>query len=537
MTRSTCFIVSMSMALGCTGEIESGPVVGQDGDPSDPTAPSATCQGAVSPARLRWLSPREYQNSARDLLADPKVQVALVGADGEIISALGVDRLSQAASELVARGAHRTQVPCDVNGPENLSCAVSFIDAFGRRAFRRPVEPAEKAWLTGVYNKTLRPGGFRVAIDAVAEVILQSPQHLYLHEVGVADLSLTAGVRRLSGYERATRLSYMFWASTPDGALMDAAAQGQLDSAEGVRTQALRLVRDPRARDNVSHFATSWLELDGLDSQPKNTTKFARVDSRALRTAMQAETEALVTKAFFAPGSHRTLMTSTQSYVTAPLAKLYGVTAPAAAQSAWVSLDSTQRAGLFTRAAFLTAHANEDFQSPIRRGVFLMRHALCQAIPDPPPDVDDTPITPTARAPRSVRDLTAAKTAGGACASCHDKLNPLGFTLENYDALGRWQTTDSGVPVNAAATVDAGDISGMINGGVALSARLADSAAARDCLVESWFTEGFHRAPTDAEACAVDRLKTWFRQNDDLGGLAVNMASSEPALFIKEVTP
>ncbi len=554
--RSVVAIAAVTLGAGCMGSIDGsaepdrGGGGGEGGGPGGSVGVGPSCAAGIVPvstARLRRLSPDQYANTARDLLADPKAEAHLAGGDGAIISGLEVDRLNQTAAELVARGAHRTQVPCDINGPENLTCAQAFVDTFGRRAFRRPVEAEEKAWLTGVFSKAIRLGGsFRTAIDTVAQVILQSPQHLYLHEVGVADSSLPAGVRRLSGHERATRLSYMFWASTPDPALMQAAAEGRLDSAEGVRAQALRLLDSPRARGTVGKFASSWLELDGLADQPKNAGKF-RMDNPALRTAMKAETEALFEKAFFEPGgSLRTLMTSTQAYVTGPLAQLYGVATPVAAgQSAWVSLDGGQRAGLFTRAAFLASHANEDFQSPIHRGVFLYRHALCQSIPDPPPDTDDTPVAPSAQQLKSVRDLTVAKTAGGVCASCHDILNPIGFTLENFDALGRWQVTESGridgkaynVPVNATATVRAADIAGEINGGVALSGRLAESLAARDCLVETWFSESFGRAPTTEEICKVDEFKTWFRQNDDLRGLAVNVASSEPALFIKGATP
>jgi hypothetical protein len=566
-------------AFACTGRIEATspahpPRAG--GPPMDPATPGAVdpggppaggsgpvgepdpaCQAAgmaASPARLRRLTPEEHTNTVRDLLAAPKAAPQYEAAVGDVVTELEVERFGDAAHALVALGGHLTYLPCDAQGAANEACAQAFIASFGKAAFRRPLAADEAAWLGATYTKLRGLPGvtpaitFHEAIDALAEVILQAPQHVYLQERGVADPSLPAGVRRMTGPERAARLSYLMWSSMPDAALTAAADDGRLDSAAGVRAEAERLLASPRARTMVRRFASDWLELDAagqhqaLEVLAKSAERFP-FDAPELRRSMRAETEALYERAFFdRAGSWKTLLTTTDAYVDAPLAALYGV-AGAGAAPAWVTLDPGQRAGLFTRAAFLTAHATADFQAPIRRGVFLFRHALCQPLPDPPPDADNTPPVPKATSPlRSVRALTDAKTSGGTCSSCHATVNPLGYALESYDAMGRWQTEERGsvggqayvVPVDATATLDAGDLEGTLAGGVALSAALADSQLARDCVVERWFAKALARAPGPADMCLLQQLGQRLRTSDDLRDLVLSLAASDAALFIKE---
>jgi hypothetical protein len=506
---------------------------------------------------LRRLSPEEYAHTARDLLAAPQAAPKLEEAAGETITALEVEKLGLASRELVALARHHSYLPCDVSGASNAACADKFIDAFGKAAFRRPLEPTEKSWLQGVYTRVSQLAGhsppisFREAIDTVAEVILQSPQHIYVHEAGIPDRALPAGVRRLSGYERAARLSYFVWSSMPDPALTQAADAGRLDSKEGVRTEAERLFSHPRAKEMVRRFASSWLELDPTPQHPalemfaKSAQRFP-FDNAALRTALRAETESLYERIFFEPGgSFRALLTTHQAYVDGPLAALYGVTGgpTQAGQFAWVDLDATRRAGLFTRAAFLAAQAGVEYQAPIRRGVFIYRNVLCQPLPDPPADADNTPPIPSESSQlRSVRALTAAKTSGDSCATCHVLVNPIGFALENYDAMGQWQTEEKGTVggqpytavVDARASIMAGDLTGEVDGGVALSRMLADSQMARDCAVERWFEKALSRQATSDDACLLSQMKAGFRQKDDLRDLVLTIASSDAALFIKE---
>jgi len=318
-----------------------------------------------------------------------------------------------------------------------------------------------------------------------------------------------------------------------------------------VRTQADRLLADPRARQMVRRFASTWLGLDATTLHPaietidKNKTKFA-YDTPGLRDAMRQETESLYEHAFFEKnGSFKALLTSTDAYVNGPLATLYGVKGgpTSADQYAWVTLDPAQRAGIFTRAGFLASEASADYQSPVHRGVFIMRNTLCQNLPPPPPNVDNTPPIPNGSTQlRSVRSLLDAKTAGGSCQSCHGMINPIGFTLENYDAMGAWQTQENGavdgtpytVDVDAKATLKAADLIGPVQGGVELSSLLANSDDARTCVIQKWFEKALARTASDDDKCLMADLQSQLKANDDLKGLVIALASSDAALFIKE---
>jgi len=505
------------------------------------------------------LQPDEYANTARALLDDQQLSPHLEPQAGAIITALEVEALNQAANELAQPGKHERYAPCKLDGAADESCARGFIAAFGKVAFRRPLEAEEQSWLLATYQQLLASDvtpafTFRETIASLAEVILQSPQHVYVQERGVEEPALPAGVRKLTGYERAQRLSYLMSASTPDAELMRAADDGELDSAEGVRAQAERLLDAPGAREMVRDFASQWLRLNDTPQHPsleklsKNADKFP-LDSAELRTAMRTESEQLYERAFFEDGgSFESLLTGTRAYVDGPLAQLYGVKGgpSAAGEFEWVELPAEQRAGIFTRAAFLTAFASADYQSPVLRGVHVYRHVLCQPLPDPPANVDNTPPVPSdASVPRSVRQLFEAKTSDGSCQNCHNKVNPVGFTLESYDALGQWQSSESGeldgkdftVPVSTEAELAAGDLIGKVSGAVELSRQLAQSEMAHDCTVQAWFEQAMAREPSEHEACGLHAIEQEFRATGDLRALVLNLATSDSALFIEETAP
>lgn len=513
---------------------------------------------AAGPAELRRLTPDEYANTARALLDDASLEPHLEAQVGAIITAHEVETLSDVAGELAADAGLDRYASCDLDGALDAACAADFIARFGKAAFRRPLEADEQAWLGGVYEKLVAADvspafSMRETAEALAEVMLQAPQHVYLQEQGVVDDSLPDGVRRLTGYERATRLAYLMAGSTPDDELMAAADSGELDTKAGVRAQAERLLDAPAAHDMVRAFASSWLRLNDTPQHPalekltKNADKFP-LDSDQLRDAMRTESEHVYERAFFADGkSFEALLTGTDAYVDGPLAALYGVsdgpTEPGDFQ--WVQLPESERAGIFTRAAFLTSFASADYQSPVLRGVHVYRHVLCQPLPPPPANVDNTPPVPSdANVPKSVRQLFETKTAGD-CQSCHGIVNPLGFAFEKYDALGQFQTTEEGeldgepftVPVDSSSVLMAGDLRGDVADAVELSQQLASSEMAHDCMVETWFERALSREPSAAEACSLDAIKGEFRQTSNLRELLINLASSDSALFIEETEP
>ncbi len=540
------------------------------GDPSQPpTPPVDECAGvnavAASTTALRRLSNEQYTSAAKDLTANTALSIALQPQSTGAITETEVSKFQLAAETIVAAGKHYTYLPsgCVVggNGANDQSCARRFIDALARMAFRHALDADEKTWLYGVYDAARAITGvtpavtFKDALDVTAQVIFQAPQMLYVVEKGIADATLPAGILRLSGQERATRLALFFWNTTPDAVALDAAEKGALDDAAGVQAEITRLLASPRSHAAIKRFTSWWLQLDptvrhpSLDAATKNATLFP-YDSPALRAAMRTETESLMESVFFGAGSSfKELFTTTTASVNGPLASLYGVAGVPTAQTTFspVTLDSTRRAGLFTRAAFLTHEASDERQSPIRRGVLLYRDVLCQDLPPPPPNVDDkVPTNTSTTAVLSNRQLMEAKTAGASCQSCHARINNLGFTAENLGAMGQWQTEDvytvSGtqvkVPIDSAVNQPpAADISGPFKNAVELSAALAASNAAHDCLVQKWFTRAFERPATLVDMCAIRPLREAFKQNHDMKGMLTSLASSGPGLFIQQPAP
>ncbi|MBK7864222.1 MAG: DUF1592 domain-containing protein [Archangiaceae bacterium] len=566
------------LAAGCVGDIDlpgrSGSVSPFDPthetdpnnptDPTDPTHPTDPtnptpppppdkCAGiavAAAPTALRRLSVEQQRNAYRDVLNDQTANPDLAPIAGPVITEGEVEKLNLAAHALVARKGHQSYLKCSITGALNSTCAEQFIADFGRAVFRRALTTAEVQQIKAESYDAVRTNAkitpsatFQECIDATAEIILQSPDFLYLYEQGVSDSSLPVGVRRLTGSERAARLSFLLWNSTPDTTLLTAAEAGQLDTADGVKAQATRLLMDGRARKAVRSVINGWLELDGnshqasLEAAPKDKTRFP-FDTPALRAAMREELLSLYERAFFdLNGSFKALMTTNKAYVNKSLGSLYGVTAglPASdSTSAWVDLDVSQRAGLFTRAGFLALYAPQTMQSPIRRGVFLYRNALGLQLAPPPPDVDNTPLKPAANA-LSVRQQVEARTAPISCQGCHARINALGFTLENYDAMGRYQTEEKGTldgvaytaPVNSTATLVATDINGETHGAVELSTKLSNSGQAHDAMVKVWFARANDRATVANDACNLQRLSQRFRQTDDMRDLLVSLVSSD----------
>ena len=327
---------------------------------------------------------------------------------------------------------------------------------------------------------------------------------------------------------------------------MAAAAAARSTPKKRARTAAL--LDAAGAREMVHELASS-APLNYTPTHPRSRltnkpTSFP-LDSPSSR-GVRIESERLYERAFF-EGTFETLLTGTDAYVDGPLAQLYGVEdGPSeAGDFQWVELPSDQRAGIFTRAAFLTSTASADYQSGVLRGVHLYRHVLCQPLPDPPANVDNTPPEPSdANMPKSVRQLFETKTAGD-CQSCHGIVNPLGFAFEGYDALGQLQTTESGeldgepftVPVDSQTVLEAGDLRGEVSDAVELSRLLADSAMAHDCTAEVWFERALSREPSDNEACALAAIQEEFRRTSDLRALVLSLASSDSALFIEEDAP
>lgn len=268
-------------------------------------------------------------------------------------------------------------------------------------------------------------------------------------------------------------------------------------------------------------------------------------DTPELRAAMRLETEKLFEHVMYeGDGRFATLLTTPRAYVNKALASLYGVTnGPTEdGQFAWVELNPQQRAGLFTRAAFLAKNGDQEYQSPIHRGVNLFRDALCQPLGPPPPNANDVAAHPEVKEGEvlTTRRQTELKTSGVECSGCHELINPFGFALEHYDAMGQWQDVERvedatgatvEAPIDATSEIIATDVAGVVNGGVELSQRLASSQLAQDCMAQQWFEQAVARPVTAADSCSITAIQERFRASKDLRQLVVDVVTS-PALLL-----
>ncbi|MCA9543590.1 MAG: DUF1588 domain-containing protein [Myxococcales bacterium] len=283
-------------------------------------------------------------------------------------------------------------------------------------------------------------------------------------------------------------------------------ARAEEFAADDAAALAELLVDDPRFRRRVDAFFTAWLALDDLNTLAKADPLPPVTD--ALRAGLRAELLALAGHAVFQAGTLAALFESRATQLTPEVAALYGVAPDAAA------LPAAERAGLVTRAGLLALLAGPQFKSPIDRGAFIQRRLLCLDLPDPPPTVDNTPVAPDAQAAQTVRARTAQRTAGGACEGCHRLINPVGFTLEHYDGLGRFTATeavgDQHLPIDATGAVPLSDIAGPVDGGLALSQALARSAQVRQCVARQWLGFFLDRPLTAADACSLAQLQAAF---------------------------
>jgi hypothetical protein len=418
-------------------------------------------------------------------------------------------------------------VGCDPAGASGATCVRTFIEHFGRRAFRRPLSSDEATRLVALYNTTRTASDAPTGVRGVVTAVLASPNFLFRPEFGSSAASTVADAKPLTAFELAARLASLIWASTPDDALLDAAANGSLATRAQVETQARRMLADPRARPALAEFYDQWFGLSRIKTTSKDATAYPEFNA-ALRDSMGEETRRFVADVLWNGDAHlTTMLTASYSFVNKPLASLYGVAGPSDATTyARVTLDPTQRSGVLTQASVLAAYARPDQSSPIKRGQWVRVRLLCQELPDPPANV---PELPQIKAGVSNRERFAMHTSNPACSGCHNLIDGLGFGLEAYDGIGRFRTTDQGVAVNSSGEVTATvDIDGAYDGGPALAARLASSTQVRDCAPTQWLHYAMGRKQEEADACSLLQLKQAFASSGgDLRELMVALTQTD----------
>lgn len=413
-------------------------------------------------------------------------------------------------------GTARDLLLCTPEFGQEAACAREIFTAFGLRAWRRPLASPELDRLVNLVLEAQALGeSFEEGVKVGLRALLFSPHFLYRVELDADPTSLEP--HPLSDYELATRLSYFLWSSTPDDVLLELAAEGRLQDPLELEVQVERMLEDPKSQAFVENFAGQWLYTRNVETAAPEASLFPDFDE-PLRQAMMEETYRFFETFLREDRSLLDLFDANYTFVNARLAEHYGipgtfdetfvrVTLPTDTQAAG---SSGHRGGILTHGSFQVATAYPDRTSPVARGKFVLDQLLCQP-PAPPPANVDTSLDPSDQ-PTSQRDEMEQHRADPTCASCHAYMDPIGFSLDNYDAVGAWRTVDdSGFPIDATGELPDGR---TFDGPLELSQLLKADPAVSRCMTQQLFIYAHGRGIGSSDTCPIQEVNERFVASD-----------------------
>jgi len=518
------------------GDRNAAAPVGSDGLPinsSSTVPPSGTglmpggiigaqaCSAPLPPsAPLRRLTRFEYNNTLRDL-ANITDNPANAFPSEESGNGFGNDAASQSVPNILAEKyiSAAASIASTLTDPANVgklascasaplvgdevTCVRSVIDGFVARAYRRTVQPAEADGLTQLFQKLRVNETFSSSLAAMLEAVLQGPDFLYKPEFGEPVPGRT-DVLRPTGDEMAVRLSYLFLGSIPDDALRQAAARGELQTPAGVQTQAQRLLADPNARQVTAFFFDNLLPIAALSALERDKTLFPAWNAK-IGSLMRQETQTFLDHEIFeGPGTWPGMFTAKYTYLNDELAAYYGIPGVSGSSFQQVALDGLKRGGLLTQGGMVAGPIHSNPTNPVTRGALIVKKLLCQNIPLPTGAVLSQVKVPEPNSAPTARERFSAHSSQPACAACHSNLDPVGFALENFDAVGQWRDQENGVTIDPSGN---SPLFGSFSGPVELGQRVAESPEAMQCFARRWMEFGYGRVTGERDACALQ--STW----------------------------
>jgi hypothetical protein len=331
---------------------------------------------------------------------------------------------------------------------EERSCARAILSRLARLAYRRPLTAPELDLLLGFYDEERRQADFESGIELALRYVLSSPPFIFRVETEPAKLAPGAAYP-LSDLDLASRLSFFLWSSIPDEALLTAAERGDLTKPAELERQVRRMLADPRAEAMVQNFAGQWLYLRNLTSTRPDPPTFPDFDDN-LRQSMRRETELFFSSVMQENRSVLDLLTADYTFVNERLARHYKIPGIYGDRFRRIQVADDRRRGLLGHASVLTVTSYATRTSPVLRGKWILENLLSAPPPPPPPNVPNLEDTASAET-LSVRDLLVQHRKNPGCAGCHARMDPYGFGLENFDAIGRWRDVEAdGKPVDSA---------------------------------------------------------------------------------------
>lgn len=369
-------------------------------------------------------------------------------------------RIQPAIYSLTVNGPYDPQGPGDTPSRRRIfqcsaqdePCAQRILLNLARRAYRRPVTPSDIGAPLRFFRETAQKEGFEQGIEMALRAILVSPEFLFRVEQDPPGVAPNTAYR-LNDLQLASRLSFFLWSSIPDDELLDLAAGNQLHHPATLEKQVRRMLADPRSRALISNFAGQWLYLRNLDSATPDMRAFPDFDDN-LRQAFRRETELFFESIVREDRSVLDLLRADYTFVNERLARHYGI--PNVYGSRFRRVTFPARGGLFRQGSILTVTSYATRTSPVMRGAWILTNILGMPPPPPPPNVPALKDSNALSQTLSMRERMAQHRANPACAGCHQLMDPLGFALENYDAVGRYRTAEDAIPIDPSGNLPDG---------------------------------------------------------------------------------
>jgi hypothetical protein len=340
--------------------------------------------------------------------------------------------------------------PSKERDPNEGACAKQIIATLARRAFRQPVSDADVQPILDLYKSVRREGTFERGIQSALQLILASPKFIFRVEPDPANVG-PGGVYRLGGLELASRLSFFLWSSIPDDELLLAASQGRLSDRAELNRQVRRMLADPKSEALVANFAGQWLQLRNLKTFLPNSDEFPDFDDN-LRQAFARETEMFFESVMHEDRNVLDLLTADYTFVNERLARHYGIRGVYGSHFRRIKLAPADdaRRGLLGKGSLLAVTSHATRTSPVNRGKWVLENVLGTPPAPPPANVPALKENEPGALPKTMREQMARHRTDPVCASCHKVMDPIGFALENFDAVGAWRSREAAGPIDAS---------------------------------------------------------------------------------------
>jgi len=535
----------------------SGTAAGEPVTPVDCREDDAISPGA---APLRRLTRFEINNTVRDLFGDDSSPANALpseelgngfgnDADSQSVSSLLAEQYSAMAEGIATRATATPEqleklaacagdVTAQTSASDEAACAQTLIESLLPRVYRRPLAEDEVTELLALRAAIRETSDFAGSIAALIEAALQSPEFLYRLEWGQAEPSRT-DVLRPSGHEMAVRLSYLLWGTTPDDALLSAAQEGELQTAEGVRARAERMLDDPRARAMVRFFFDNLLPISSLPSLERDAELFPAF-TPAIGALMREEIHTFLEHEIFeGPGTWRSALTAPYTFVNEPLAAYYGMSGVEGEAFQKVPLDDGKRLGFLTLPGMLAGTTHSNTTSPVIRGAYIVRKLLCRDIPLPTAELLGEELFAMIKPPEpytgdTARERFTAHRENAVCEGCHRNMDPVGLALENFDAVGEWRDEENGVTIDASGELPG--VADAFDGPVELARALAASDEVYTCFASHWSSFAYARALVEADDCTEQTLQGEFeRSGYDVRALLLALTQTDAFVYLPAV--